>query len=284
MTLCCTNVQVARLVQSTIDEGSASGRVRKQYLARVHGKFPTCDSENLNISPLPTCNDLAQWKWVPNGQEEDSLLLKMSLQVDAPIETVDPANGIRQITKKGRPSTSQFQLLQFEPESNTSIISCIPVTGRSHQLRVHLQWLGHSIVNDVQYGGITDLTMAFADSDSVNGIDAQMVDSIKRGESEPLSLDSLGPADIAAARKVCPTCTMGLSSSFTPAQLLQGGHAICLHAYRYSLTLARKRNKNGSSDSTKEIQGRQQKTNGADIRHTVHLTADLPIWASNLEL
>ena len=34
-----------------------------------------------------------------------------------------------------------------------SLISCIPVTGRTHQIRVHLSYLGAPIVGDLSYGG-----------------------------------------------------------------------------------------------------------------------------------
>ena len=34
-----------------------------------------------------------------------------------------------------------------------SLIRLKPHTGRTHQLRVHLSWLGHPIVGDTMYGG-----------------------------------------------------------------------------------------------------------------------------------
>jgi 23S rRNA-/tRNA-specific pseudouridylate synthase len=33
-----------------------------------------------------------------------------------------------------------------------SLVSCFPLTGRTHQIRVHLKWLGHPIANDPCYG------------------------------------------------------------------------------------------------------------------------------------
>lgn len=38
-------------------------------------------------------------------------------------------------------------------DDNTSIIQCILITGRTHQIRVHLWWLGYSIIGDINYGG-----------------------------------------------------------------------------------------------------------------------------------
>ncbi len=40
-----------------------------------------------------------------------------------------------------------------EPPPGFSLIQLKPHTGRTHQLRVHLAWLGHSIVGDTMYGG-----------------------------------------------------------------------------------------------------------------------------------
>ncbi|KDD73813.1 hypothetical protein H632_c1818p1 [Helicosporidium sp. ATCC 50920] len=52
-----------------------------------------------------------------------------------------------------RAAVSEFRLLSVAPDRRTSLVECVPLTGRTHQLRVHLQHLGHPIANDGQYGG-----------------------------------------------------------------------------------------------------------------------------------
>lgn len=49
----------------------------------------------------------------------------------------------------GKPSLTHYQVLNRD--ENSSRLLLIPVTGRSHQLRVHLQWLGHPILGDKFY-------------------------------------------------------------------------------------------------------------------------------------
>lgn len=49
----------------------------------------------------------------------------------------------------GKPSLTHYQVLQREQSSTR--LKLTPVTGRSHQLRVHLQWLGHAILGDKFY-------------------------------------------------------------------------------------------------------------------------------------
>lgn len=51
----------------------------------------------------------------------------------------------------GKPSLTHYQVLSRT--DNASRLKLIPVTGRSHQLRVHLQWLGHPILGDKFYAG-----------------------------------------------------------------------------------------------------------------------------------
>lgn len=49
----------------------------------------------------------------------------------------------------GKPSLTHYQVIS--QEQDCSRIRLIPVTGRSHQLRVHMQWLGHPILGDKFY-------------------------------------------------------------------------------------------------------------------------------------
>lgn len=46
---------------------------------------------------------------------------------------------------------SVFRRLSYD--GRTSLVECRPLTGRMHQLRLHLWWLGHPIANDPCYGG-----------------------------------------------------------------------------------------------------------------------------------
>ena len=51
----------------------------------------------------------------------------------------------------GKASRTFYKLISFDDIQNTSRIELIPHTGRSHQLRVHMQFLGHSILGDSFY-------------------------------------------------------------------------------------------------------------------------------------
>jgi tRNA pseudouridine32 synthase/23S rRNA pseudouridine746 synthase len=53
----------------------------------------------------------------------------------------------------GKHSLTRYRLLTYDPASNTSRVQLEPVTGRSHQLRVHMASLGHPILGDELYAG-----------------------------------------------------------------------------------------------------------------------------------
>ncbi|MEY4144342.1 MAG: hypothetical protein RLZZ335_194 [Bacteroidota bacterium] len=51
----------------------------------------------------------------------------------------------------GKPAITHFQCL--EHQSGITRMCLRPQTGRTHQLRIHMAWLGHPIVGDRRYGG-----------------------------------------------------------------------------------------------------------------------------------
>ncbi len=54
----------------------------------------------------------------------------------------------------GKHSLTRYRVLTYDASLDVSRLELEPVTGRTHQLRVHLAALGHPIVGDALYGGI----------------------------------------------------------------------------------------------------------------------------------
>lgn len=53
--------------------------------------------------------------------------------------------------QSGKPSVTRYQLQNYNNTSNQSRVRLEPVTGRSHQLRVHMLALGHAMLGDTLY-------------------------------------------------------------------------------------------------------------------------------------
>jgi tRNA pseudouridine32 synthase/23S rRNA pseudouridine746 synthase len=72
--------------------------------------------------------------------------------IDLPIIVDWPRRPLRIIdAERGKPSQTRWRVLAFDAAANTTRVELEPVTGRSHQLRVHLQALGHPILGDALY-------------------------------------------------------------------------------------------------------------------------------------
>ncbi len=52
---------------------------------------------------------------------------------------------------QGKPSQTMYRLLTYDDINDCSRVELTPLTGRSHQLRVHMQAIGHSILGDELY-------------------------------------------------------------------------------------------------------------------------------------
>uniref|UniRef100_A0A6G1SLN8 RNA pseudouridylate synthase domain-containing protein 2 n=1 Tax=Aceria tosichella TaxID=561515 RepID=A0A6G1SLN8_9ACAR len=104
----------------TLEDMIRQREVLKEYVCRVAGEFPLGDPANDGF-----------------------------ITVDQPLEHVWGKIGLSVITPNGKQSVTKFKRLNYN--GKTSCVLCQPLTGRMHQIRVHLQYLGHPIVNDGLY-------------------------------------------------------------------------------------------------------------------------------------
>lgn len=72
--------------------------------------------------------------------------------VEVPLIT-DWENRPRQIVhfELGKPARTLYQALEYSAVEDISRVLLTPITGRSHQLRVHMQYIGHPITGDKLY-------------------------------------------------------------------------------------------------------------------------------------
>lgn len=81
------------------------------------------------------------------------------LHLACPCRVASPKIGICQAghfpqnTPNVKHAQTSFTPLSYDSLSDTTIVLCKPITGRTHQIRLHLEFLGHPIANDPCYGG-----------------------------------------------------------------------------------------------------------------------------------
>ena len=73
-------------------------------------------------------------------------------RIEVPLIT-DWENRPRQIVhfELGKPALTLYERLEYDEVKDVSRVLLTPITGRSHQLRVHMQYLGHPILGDTLY-------------------------------------------------------------------------------------------------------------------------------------
>ncbi|CDO96473.1 unnamed protein product [Kluyveromyces dobzhanskii CBS 2104] len=172
--------------------------VSKEYVARVVGRFP------VGI-----------------------------LVVDKPMKSVDPRVGLNvtcDISEEGaKEAKTSFERISFDGE--TSIVRCKPLTGRTHQIRVHLQHLGHPIANDPIYSNPHIWGSGLGKD--FQGEYSSIIEKLDRvGKTESagswIHPDSRGEVLLG---KQCEVCDTELYSDPGPNDL-----DLWLHAYRYEST------------------------------------------------
>ena len=81
----------------------------------------------------------------------DGVILHDTGTIDAPIGR-DPNNRQKMAVTdvNGKEAITHFRVL--ETFTNHTLVECILETGRTHQIRVHMAYIGHPVVNDPMYG------------------------------------------------------------------------------------------------------------------------------------
>jgi tRNA pseudouridine32 synthase/23S rRNA pseudouridine746 synthase len=80
------------------------------------------------------------------------LLADESGEIKLPLAADWPNRPRQQVdTAAGKPSLTRWQVLARDEARGTTRLALTPITGRSHQLRVHLAAIGHAILGDTLY-------------------------------------------------------------------------------------------------------------------------------------
>ena len=179
--------------------------VRKEYVARVKGRFPdgegwtgdemkggvvTCEESILQISPILGLNRARA-----SGKSAKTLFRRVAYyppkqkpsQPTTPSTTPSFTDG----TSPGPRPASLIDTFATPPpapateDQGYSIVHCLPLTGRTHQIRVHLQFLGHPISNDPIYSNRRVFGPGLAQHDSSPAHDAAIIERLsKMGKTE----------------------------------------------------------------------------------------------------
>ena len=79
--------------------------------------------------------------------------------INAPIGRSQRDRTAMCVRHDGREACTQWHILKKFPEKNKTLLACLPISGRTHQIRVHLKHMGHPIVGDPKYGKIPDVRL-----------------------------------------------------------------------------------------------------------------------------
>lgn len=210
--------------------------VRKEYIARVVGKFPdgevVCDQPVLVISPKLGLNRVRA-----SGKAARTVFKRLAYYppADTPPDSGSsgegPASSEQGAADCGRP---------WKGKKGYSIVRCLPVTGRTHQLRVHLQFLGHPIENDPIYANqkVWGFDLGSNDPDATLNSDEDIISRLSRMGKEDVA-DAVSYHDEMVddyykkraermSGKVCDVCQTPLYTDPGDREL-----SLWLHSLRY---------------------------------------------------
>ena len=85
---------------------------------------------------------------------------KQHFLISAPISRISKGNILRCVDfQTGKEALTECFLLGYYPSNDISLLKCLLHTGRTHQIRVHLQYINHPIVSDSLYNKSCNLLL-----------------------------------------------------------------------------------------------------------------------------
>jgi len=118
-----------------------------------------------------------------------------TITIDAPIGRSARDRKKMAVVAGGRPAITEVRVLEKLPD--TTLVEARPITGRTHQIRVHLKTAGHPVAGDRVYGGNRKLASAL-------GLDRPFLHAARLSFEHPstgarIELEALLPPDLATA-------------------------------------------------------------------------------------
>ena len=95
--------------------------------------------------------------------------------------------------------SAQTHVSVVKPHTAISLVECVLQTGRTHQIRVHMAYIGHGVVGDATYGGdkrvssegIADAKVRGAVNEHIAGMTGQALHSYKLAFAHPRTGEAL---------------------------------------------------------------------------------------------
>ena len=115
-------------------------------------------------------------------------------RIDAPLGRRGDSIIGRCVRADGKPSRTDYQVLAAGGDH--SLVACLPRTGRTHQIRVHMAYIGHPLAWDSLYGGAETLLHRHA-------LHCAVLAFAEPPHAEPHRFESLPPDDFSGACRAC---------------------------------------------------------------------------------